>query len=63
MVELVENAPVHLSPTLRVMTLITPPMASEPYSVDMGPRMTSMRSMASIGGIHLVSMPWLMPPF
>ena len=36
--------------TLRVITLITPPMASEPYSDDIGPRTTSMRSMASSGG-------------
>src|SRR5450830_1432846 len=29
------------------MMLITPPMASEPYSEDMGPRTTSMRSIIS----------------
>jgi len=31
------------------MMLMTPPMASEPYSEDIGPRMTSMRSMADMG--------------
>lgn len=34
-------------PILRVMMLITPPMASEPYSDDIGPRTTSMRSIIS----------------
>jgi len=29
-------------------------MASEPYSVDIGPRITSIRSMADIGGMKLV---------
>jgi len=29
------------------MMLTTPPMASAPYSVDWGPRMTSMRSIWS----------------
>ncbi|MNL37977.1 hypothetical protein D3C87_1601560 [compost metagenome] len=37
------------------MMLITPPIASDPYRVDMGPRTTSMRSMAAIGGMKLVS--------
>ena len=32
-----------------VMMLITPPMASAPYSEDMGPRTTSTRSMSSSG--------------
>ena len=39
------------------MMLITPPMASEPYRVDMGPRMISMRSMAASGGLTLVCVP------
>ena len=39
------------------MMLITPPMASEPYRVDMGPRMISMRSMAASGGMKLVCVP------
>jgi len=34
---------------LRRITLTTPPMASAPYSEDIGPRITSMRSMAAIG--------------
>ncbi|MNE57775.1 hypothetical protein D3C87_1651860 [compost metagenome] len=41
------------------MTLITPPMASEPYSEDIGPRTTSMRSIASSGGSQPCSMPAL----
>ena len=45
--------PLQLSRFLRVMTLITPPMASAPYSVEAGPRMTSMRSIASSGGMWL----------
>lgn len=32
-----------------VIMLTTPPSASEPYSEDMGPRTTSMRSIASTG--------------
>ena len=40
--------------TLRVMMLTTPPMASEPYRVDIGPRITSMRSIADIGGMKLL---------
>ena len=36
---------------------MTPPMASDPYSDDMGPRTTSMRSIASNGGIQLWSVP------
>jgi len=32
------------------MMLMTPPMASEPYSEDIGPRMTSMRSIIDSGG-------------
>src|SRR5690606_40766334 len=48
------SEPLHSLDTLRVMMLITPPMASEPYSVDIGPRITSMRSMADRGGMKLV---------
>ncbi len=33
-----------------VMILITPASALEPYSEDIGPRITSIRSMADIGG-------------
>ena len=36
-----------------VIILITPPRASAPYNVDAGPRITSMRSIASIGGMWL----------
>jgi hypothetical protein len=36
-----------LAPGARVITLTTPPSASAPYSTDIGPRMTSMRSMSS----------------
>ncbi|MNE26357.1 hypothetical protein D3C80_1197190 [compost metagenome] len=39
------------------MMLITPPMASEPYSDDIGPRTTSIRSIASSGGIQPCSIP------
>ncbi len=39
------------------MMLITPPIASEPYSEDMGPRTTSMRSMADSGGVQPPSTP------
>src|SRR5690554_7003842 len=46
--------PLHWVLTFLVMILMTPPMASEPYRVDMGPRITSMRSMADIGGMKLV---------
>src|SRR5690606_18943075 len=42
-------------PTLRVVMLITPPIASEPYRVDIGPRITSMRSIADIGGMKLLA--------
>ncbi len=41
--------PIQRSLGWRVMRLTTPPSASEPYSADMGPRMTSMRSMADMG--------------
>ena len=50
--------PCQLSRVRRVMMLITPPMASAPYSVDIGPRITSMRSIASSGGMWLN---WLPP--
>ena len=49
--------PLNLSLTFLVMMLITPPMASEPYSAEAGPRMTSIRSMASIGGRKLIGVP------
>ncbi|KAG1585615.1 hypothetical protein G6F46_014835 [Rhizopus delemar] len=35
------------------MMLTTPPIASDPYSDDIGPRTTSIRSMAAKGGIWL----------
>ena len=41
--------PIQRSLGWRVMRLITPPSASEPYSADMGPRMISMRSTADMG--------------
>ena len=50
-------SPPHSLGTLRVMMLITPPMASDPYSDDIGPRTTSMRSMAEIGGVQPPSTP------
>ncbi|MNV39032.1 hypothetical protein D3C71_1305970 [compost metagenome] len=50
-------SPPHSLGTLRVMMLITPPMASEPYSDDIGPRTTSMRSMAASGGVQPPSTP------
>ena len=53
------TAPPHSSATLRVITLITPPMASEPYRVDMGPRTTSIRSMDCSGGSQSCSKPAL----
>ena len=37
------------------MMLITPPIASEPYKVDIGPRTTSIRSIAAMGGMKFVS--------
>ncbi|MNL83234.1 hypothetical protein D3C87_2108270 [compost metagenome] len=40
-----------------MMTLTTPPMESEPYSEDIGPRITSTRSIAAIGGIKAASVP------
>ena len=46
------------SDTLRVMMLITPPSASAPYRVDAGPRITSIRSIMSSGGMWLN---WLPP--
>ena len=49
--------PPHCADTRRVMMFTTPPIASEPYSVDMGPRITSMRSMADIGGMKLLAVP------
>ncbi|MNE93360.1 hypothetical protein D3C80_1912010 [compost metagenome] len=48
------TAPVHSFETFLVIMLTTPPMASEPYNVDAGPRMTSIRSIADIGGIKLL---------
>ena len=33
----------------RVIKLITPPMASDPYNVDAGPLMTSTRSISDCG--------------
>src|SRR5699024_11869960 len=51
------SPPRRSSDLLRVMILTTPPMASEPYNDDMGPRMTSMRSIACIGGNQPCSIP------
>lgn len=42
--------PPHSAGATRVITLTTPPMASEPYSDDIGPRTTSMRSIIDSGG-------------
>ena len=39
-----------------VMIFTTPPIASEPYSVDIGPLITSIRSMAARGGMNPVFM-------
>ncbi len=36
------------------MMLTTPPIASDPYRVETGPRTTSMRSMAETGGMKLL---------
>ena len=57
MVESMRISPPHSLGTLRVMMLITPPIASEPYSEDIGPRTTSMRSMADSGGVQPPSTP------
>ena len=48
------TSPPQVLATLRVMMLITPPIASEPYRVDMGPRMISIRSIAETGGMKLL---------
>src|SRR5690554_7020005 len=46
----VAMVPAHSPRCLRVMMLITPPIASEPYKEDMGPRITSTRSIMEMGG-------------
>ncbi|MNE84112.1 hypothetical protein D3C80_1809840 [compost metagenome] len=53
-------------PSLRVKIWITPPMASEPYRLERGPRTISMRSISSTGrswkaALPLVAEPTLMP--
>src|SRR5690606_8102093 len=45
-----DAVPPQTSVTLRVIMLTTPPMASEPYSDDIGPRITSIRSIIDKGG-------------
>jgi hypothetical protein len=46
----IEASVAHRSAPRRVMMFTTPPRASEPWRVDMGPRITSIRSMAARGG-------------
>ena len=46
--------PVHSFETFFVIILTTPPIASEPYNVEAGPRIISILSIAETGGIKLL---------